>query len=209
MTNPSNTNLRLDATYLLSTTDAVVTAGDSISNATNLQYETTTPRVSADWYTAGAVSANSLVVSSSFLSFFGAWQPTLSADYQELADALVEMSEPEADEWAIDEPVYNVAHFVATSLLNCSYPAPKVFSHGPKSVVFNWLNGGDNLYLTVSASRVAALVSSPERIKRRFEVSTSALSDPSRLLPALKSVQVNGPVVTTDGSLDLFLKYIP
>jgi hypothetical protein len=39
--------------------------------------------------------------------------------------------------------------------------------HGPDSVVFNWTDGKDNLYLTVSKDQIAALLSSPEKILLR------------------------------------------
>ena len=39
--------------------------------------------------------------------------------------------------------------------------------HGPDSVVFNWTDGKNDLYLTVSKDRIASLLSSPEKILLR------------------------------------------
>jgi len=173
------------------------------------RYMTTTLRVNEWHYSCDPVLEQSLVVSDSFVSGVGMWQTELSAGYQELGQALVEMGEATEEDWAIDAPVFNVANYIAGALMNSAYPAPKVFSHGPKSVVFNWANERENAYLTISAECVSALVSSPERIKFRFDVSTIDLVDPSRLFPAMTSAQLGEPVVTRDGSLDVLLQSIP
>lgn len=118
-------------------------------------------------------------------------------NYQELGEALSEMTElEEGDDWKIDPPVYTVARYIATELMANAFPAPNVFSHGPKSVVFNWERGTRTLYLTVSADRISALVSSPERINRRMEISYSAneLLDSSHLLAPIRAAQLEEPV---------------
>jgi hypothetical protein len=129
--------------------------------------------------------------------------PDLSYEYQELGEALIEMKGlEEGDEWKIDAPVYNAACYVAAGLMANSIPAPRIFNHGPKSVVFNWppksailywSNEEDNLYLTVSANRISALISSPERIKQRIEYSVNELTNPS-LVPSIGAAYSKKPV---------------
>jgi hypothetical protein len=108
------------------------------------------------------------------------WRTELDAGYQELGQALKEMTElDEGDEWKVDAPVYNAACYVAEKLKEGSCPALRVFNHGSKSVVFNWTIGDNNLYFTVSADRMSALISAPERIQRRIDYSANQLIDPS------------------------------
>ncbi len=123
------------------------------------------------------------------------WQSEINQEYQELGEALEEMTQlDEGDEWKVDVVVYQVACQVAAELLANSFPAPRIFNHGPKSVVFNWSRGNDNLYLTISSDYISALVSSPERIKRRIEFSTKDLLEPALVFRGLLSEQ---PVVST------------
>ena len=104
-------------------------------------------------------------------------------DYGDLADALSEMiAIEEDDEWRIDAGVYNAASFVAAQLMRLSVPAPSVFNHGPKSVVFNWSRQDNSLYVTVSADRISVLISAPERITKRVEFSAKELANPTPLL---------------------------
>src|SRR6266478_8490113 len=105
-----------------------------------------------------------VVLSDSYISPLGPLQSDLSADYQELGQALLEMRESGEEEWGIDESVYTMASFVAAALMDYAQPAPKLLSHGSKSVVFNWEEDKRNTYLTVSAGYISALVSSPEQI---------------------------------------------
>ena len=86
------------------------------------------------------------------------------------------------DEWKVDASVYNAASHVAVALKASMLPAPRVFTHGPHSVVFNWSNAFNNLYLTISANRISALLSSPERILRRVEYSTYESLNPADLV---------------------------
>ncbi len=117
------------------------------------------------------------------------WESELRhQEYQELGAALSEMTKlEEGDEWKIDPPVYNAACYVAAGLLAHSFPAPRIFNHGSKSVVFNWSYGADNMYLTISADHISALISSPERIKRRVEYSANELMDPSAALSSVRA----------------------
>jgi hypothetical protein len=102
----------------------------------------------------------------------------LRTEYVELGQALNQMTElEEADDLKIDIPVYEAARYVAVQLMANGLPTPRLFNHGSKSVVFNWSDNNNNLYLTVSADKVSALISSPERIKHRFEVDYSRLPD--------------------------------
>jgi hypothetical protein len=75
-----------------------------------------------------------------------------------------------------------------------SFPAPRIFNHGPKSVVFNWSKEADNLYLTVSADHVSALISSPERIKRRIDLTANELANPSLALSSIRAAYSEEPV---------------
>jgi hypothetical protein len=124
------------------------------------------------------------------------WESELrQQEYQELGAALSEMTKfEEGDEWKIDPPVYNAACYVAAGLLAHSFPAPRVFNHGSKSVVFNWSYGADNMYLTISADHISALISSPERIKRRVEYSVNELVDPSIALLSIRAAYFKKPV---------------
>ncbi len=71
-------------------------------------------------------------------------------EYLELGEALSEMVElEEKDEWRIDAPVYANACHIAAELVASSYPAPRIFNHGPKSVVFNW-SIENKSYLTIA-----------------------------------------------------------
>jgi len=116
----------------------------------------------------------------------------LQEEYWELAEALSEMTQLEqAEEWKIEAAVYNAACYVAAGLMANSFPVPRVFNHGSQSVVFNWSDGSDNLYLTVSADRMSAMISSPERIKQRVDLS---LVDPSRALSFVRAAYYKKPV---------------
>jgi hypothetical protein len=121
-------------------------------------------------------------------------QSELIQDYQELGEALNQMTElDEQNEWSIDPPVYRTACFIAAGLMVNSFKAPRIFTHGPKSVVFNWSRGASNLYLTISDDKVSALLSSPERIQRRIEFSVTDLLNPGRLLSTIQSAHLEQP----------------
>jgi hypothetical protein len=134
------------------------------------------------------VVSSTQVLRTTFSSIPVVWQSELAEDYQELGEALGQMTElDEESEWRIDPAVCATACFIATGLMINSYPAPRIFAHGPESVVFNWSGGADDLYLTISANKVSALISSPERIKRRVEFAAVDVLDPGVLFPSIQS----------------------
>lgn len=133
-------------------------------------------------------SPQSMVFKETFSSVPVIWESDLHREYQELGVALLEMKSLDGEnEHQLDEQVYLAASYVATELRANSFPLPSVFSHGPKSVVFNWSNNEDNLYLTVSADRMSALITSPERIQRRIEYPKSLPANPETTLLSIKS----------------------
>jgi len=135
------------------------------------------------------------IIKTTFSSVPTAWDWELRRDYRELGTALSEMSElSDTDDWRLDVPVFVAACFTASWLLQQGYPAPRVFTHGPKSAVFNWTNGYDNLYLTVSSDRLSALVSQPERITFREDFDMRNSSDLDLPFLALRAALTNGPV---------------
>jgi len=100
-------------------------------------------------------------------------------EYMELGEALMEMAELEDDEWRIDKSVYAVACYIAEIFKDkSSYPAPHIFNHGPKSVVFNWTDEKNNLYLTISANNLSLLATSPQKIEKRIDTPLSLLTNP-------------------------------
>jgi len=132
-----------------------------------------------------------------FLSLPVIEQWELNEEYRELGEALSEMTAlEEADEWRIEPVVYHAASHVAAQLMVHSFPAPRIFNHGAQSVVFNWSNETDNLYLTVSANKISALISSPERITRRIEYSATDLLKPAHLLPFIRAARWGWPVTS-------------
>jgi hypothetical protein len=113
--------------------------------------------------------------------------------YLELGEALSAMvGLEEDDEWRIDEPVYATACQIASKLMAASYPPPRIFSHGPESVVFDWSLGTQNRYLTISSNRISMLVSSPERIERRADYPLKQLPSSPALLPSLIQLSHQG-----------------
>jgi hypothetical protein len=121
------------------------------------------------------------------VSSTGVWPSEQIHEYLELGEALSEMVKlEEDDEWRIDKPVYATACYIAAGLKVAPYPAPRIFNHGPKSVVFNWSVGTKNLYLTISSNRISAMVSSPERIERRIDHSLNQLTNPALFLSSIQ-----------------------
>jgi hypothetical protein len=92
----------------------------------------------------------------------------LSLGYGELGETLHEYTIC-GGEWGIDQSVYNAAVYVASGLMITGRPAPEVFTHGPGSIVFNWVNYTNQniLYLTISSDKISALLSSPSGILKR------------------------------------------
>jgi hypothetical protein len=141
------------------------------------------------------VATSSQIVRTTFSSIPVIWQSELGQEYRELGDALSQMTEiDQGSEWGVEPPVYGAACFIAAGLMANSYPAPHVFNHGPKSVVFNWSCEANNLYLTISADRISALLSSPERIQNRIEFSATDLLNPMLLLSTIQSVHPDKPI---------------
>jgi hypothetical protein len=157
------------------------------SEASVAPYETVQVQLSATGF-MGDMPTETLILAT-FSSVPVIWESELrQQEYQELGAALGEMTKlEEGDEWKIDPSVYNAACYVAAGLMVHSFPAPRIFNHGTKSVVFNWSYGSDNMYLTISADHVSALISSPERIKRRVEYSLNELTDPSVALLSVRA----------------------
>jgi hypothetical protein len=150
---------------------------------------------SAPASTASQPYTQTLVLGTPFSSMSVVHRAELSREYQELGQALSEMTElEEGDAWKIETPVYAAACFVAAGLMSYSLPAPRIVNHGPKSVVFNWSHEADSLYLTVSADRMSALISSPQRIKRRVEYSLKDLSNPALALSSVRPAYLGEPV---------------
>ena len=140
-------------------------------------------------------TTESLVLRTTFSSAPTIWDVELTQKYQELGQALNEITElEEGEDWHIDKPVYHAARYIASELMRMSFPAPRIFSHGPKSVVFNWSIGVNSLYLTISADRMSALISSPERIQRRIDYSASQMIDSSLALLYIESAYFGKPV---------------
>jgi len=128
-----------------------------------------------------------VAVISSISTVPAVWESELLQEYRELGDALAELQQlDDDDEWKIDAPVYDAACSVAFVLMMNWVPAPQILHHGSDSVVFNWTSNVNNLYLTISSDKMSALISSPERIKRRIEFSPQALQNP---IPAVRYLQ--------------------
>lgn len=120
----------------------------------------------------------------------------LAKGYQELGDALRELVElPPDNEWKIDSPVFSAARYVATELMGLSVPPPQVFNHGSESIVFNWSRENNELYLTVSADKMSALISKANRIAQRVEIDFSSLSNPTAILSHSALAQIDEPTI--------------
>src|SRR5947209_18407694 len=111
-----------------------------------------------------AMSGVGIVGSSTNVATIGTLAPASESQvtsYAELNDALVDMHNLDDDgDWKIQTPVYSASVQVAAALMQYGIPRPGVFTHGPKSVVFNWSQDDINLYLTVSQRKLSILVSS-------------------------------------------------
>jgi hypothetical protein len=124
--------------------------------------------------------------------------PQALADYTELKDTLTDLYNLEEGEpWRIDQVVYDASIQVAAALLEKNIPKPSVFTHGPKSVVFNWIYADNSLYLTITGSRLAVLVSSPETIQFRAEIAGPCVTYADRFLSAMSSAKLSSPSEST------------
>jgi hypothetical protein len=177
------------------TTGSATIAGMTMASAANIVRTERVHTGIIGLYSDSTPQTHSVVIGLSSQSVPAIWDAELTQGYQELAVALNEMSQVESeDEWSIDQRVYEVACYVAAELKSESLPAPQIFNHGRQSVVFNWSNGGDNLYLTISADRLSALISSPDRIKRRMEFSVRELMSPQLALASIRAAFTQRPV---------------
>lgn len=52
-----------------------------------------------------------------------------------------------------------------------SVPTPRLFTHGPNSIVFTWQYGKVLVYATVTAKEVSVLISTPEKVEFRSTLS--------------------------------------
>jgi hypothetical protein len=186
----------LDSSYVAPS----VSAGNIGITILPASYTDTVPVVS---------TTESLVLRDTFSSAPTILDLELTQKYQELGQALSEITElEEGEDWHIDPPVCYAARYVASELMRMSIPTPRIFNHGPRSVVFNWSIGVNNLYLTISADRMSALISSPERIQRRIDYSSSQMIDSPLALLYIESAYFGKPVErritgTTSNPLEL------
>ena len=178
-------------TFAIEPTGSVALAGGSLPNAvggsaissfgsvgtiTRLFSET------PDWTSAAHLSTIPLSSSEPIIS---QWE--LFDEYRELGEALGQMAElDEDDDLWIEAPALNIARNVAVELMTSAFPVPQIFNHGPKSLVFNWVYGRDNLYLTVSSVNVSILVSTPQKIKRRVEYPVGEFLKHEHTVPLLQ-----------------------
>lgn len=108
---------------------------------------------------------------------------TVTGEYQELGLALNQMVSVETDDdWRIKTSVYDASRYIAGFLMDNLYPEPRIFNHGPNSVVFNWTQETNNWYLTISTDRISALMSTPERITFRKDWTATELINPASTL---------------------------
>jgi len=132
-------------------------------------------------------------------------EPNIQAQgYSELSQTLTELgNSSQDDEWHIDIEVYNTSVQVAAALFDKNIPTPHVFSHGPKSVVFNWEDGRNNLYLTVGKSRLWAAVSSASEVKTRMELTAPAHNIAGDFMKGLQQSFSNRQLLSYDPPSDV------
>ena len=116
--------------------------------------------------------------------------------YREISETLTELSTSQDDEWHIEGAVYDTSVQVVAALFDKNIPTPNVFSHGPRSVVFNWSDGQKNLYLTVGKCRVWAAVSSASEITNRVELTGPSNNVAGDFLKALGHSFSGKPMLT-------------
>jgi hypothetical protein len=141
------------------------------------------------------------IIESSLSGIPVVWDSELTTEYNELGQALSEMKEIEDLEEGIEPRVFEAAANVATQLMANNVPAPRIFTHGRKSVVFNWTKDFQNLYFTISADKVSALVSIPAQIQRRIDYPLNELLNPALLLKSLAYANQSHPIALLPGSV--------
>lgn len=121
------------------------------------------------------IGSEAVVVDSSSLTI-GIQSARISIEYQAVGEALGQLVHSDLDDdWRIDDQVYQSACTVAAQLIARAIPAPRVFAHGSRAVVFNWTSGTENRYITISKDTLSVLVSTPEKIQRRCEYKMSRI----------------------------------
>jgi hypothetical protein len=177
-------------------------AGESTSEPPAFFLENKIHSVSSgSGYDTVIVDSESWIVKSTFSTVVDSSQWELSQHYRALGTALNELTTlEEDDDWKIDASVYNAASYIATELRSGLMPPPQIFVHGPTSVVFNWSGGIYNFYLTIGANNVSALLSSPGRILRRIEYPENEWPNAVGLLPFIRSVRSDSPVLLSSSA---------
>src|SRR5260370_2856955 len=182
-----------------------------------INYNTTinTNEPAADSYilftTNGNMVSSFNVLPQNTISTFSSLAKLQAGSYVELQQALTELSNlDDDDDWKIQTPVYCASLQVAAALFENNIPKPGVFTHGQKSVVFNWSGRDLDLYLTVTKSRLSVLVSSTEDVEYRTEFSADSGDDTNRFFSALSSTHLiwcpvsstppEGPALSAAGS---------
>lgn len=123
-------------------------------------------------------------------------------EYHDLGNALKDLKELADDEdWGIEKPVFDSACQIAGALMQLSIPAPRIFTHGQKSVVFNWSDSsGNNLYFTISSDELSVLISSRERIKKRDDYLIRELPESSKVFVESRLAFLDRPIFLTHRS---------
>jgi len=143
-----------------------------------------------------------LMVRETFSSVPVVWQSQIVREYRELGSALQELTElGQNEDWKVDAPVLGSALNVAANLMANRYPAPQVFTHGPQSVVFNWSSGSNELYLTISADKVSALITTPQCIAHRVDFLAHEFQESGMFLSSLRSADSNLQVRLLTGTV--------
>jgi hypothetical protein len=148
-----------------------------------------------------SLPGQSYILSDNLVLSTGYLRVGLTREYEELGGCLAALASDVDSEWKIDAPVFEVAQFVATELMENAYPAPRLLVHSPTSVVFFWGDGAKDLYLTVGAENISGLVMAKNEIEFRFDFPRSALPRASILRPALESARLGRPVMLRDDAL--------
>jgi hypothetical protein len=149
-----------------------------------------------------AVGGSTFVLSGGVVTSVSATtnEPNIQTEsYRALSETLNELSNSsEDDEWHIDDDVHKTSIQVAAALLDKNIPAPHVFSHGPKSVVFDWHDGEHNLYLTVGKCRLWVAISSASEVRARLELTAPTKNVAAAFLEGLQQSFINRPVLSYD-----------
>jgi len=207
-----NGELNLSA-FAGNTIDAYITPGAEISSAvtstviagSSINYSTSQLGRTSYW----SDNVDQLSASSSAYSITAdanySWQYPVVRDpasvvvfetytnYREVSETLLELrNSPDDAEWKIDNAVYSNSVSVAAALLEKNIPAPQIYSHGSRSVVFGWEHDDKSLYLTVSGTRLSALLSSPDG-NVRAEIPGPSIPQAQAFVTAIKASKIIDP----------------